>query len=48
MLPDQSWAVMPSGGTIAVIWGLAGASGFLREEEDDMTDKYNRLRVSHV
>ena len=46
--PDQSRAVMPSGGTIAVIWGVAGASGFPREEEDDKTDKYNRLRVSHV
>ena len=31
----------------AVIWGVAGTSGFLREE-DDKTDKYHRLRVSHV
>lgn len=50
MLPGQSRAVMPGhtgGGTIAVFWGVAGTSGLLREE-DDKTDKYHRLRVSHV
>lgn len=50
MLPDQSWAVMPGhtgGGTIAVVWGVAGTSGFLREE-DDKTDKYHRLSFSRM